>query len=68
MLAITDIDINGDKARVTVFADAKTDVTLEAVTQLAGREVEIGSSAITADADIAFLKSDGTWNWVGGDE
>lgn len=23
-----------------------------------------GSSCITATGDLAFLKSDGTWNWV----
>jgi hypothetical protein len=27
-------------------------------------ELAMGSSVITADGDLAFLKSDGTWNWI----
>lgn len=64
MIAVTDIDINGDKARVSLFADAKTDVSADAVEDLVGREIEMGSSCVTADGDIGFFKSDGTWNWV----
>lgn len=70
MLSVSEIKISPDstKAKVQLFADAKTDVTTEAVAEVVGREVQMGSSVITADGDIAFLKSDGTWNWVGGDE
>jgi len=30
--------------------------------------LEIGSTVMTVDGDIAFLTSDGRWNWVGGSE
>lgn len=70
MLSVSEITISPDdtKAKVQLFADSKEDVTAEAVAEVVGREVQMGSSCITADGDIAFLKSDGTWNWVGGDE
>ena len=49
-----------------LFADEKSDVTDEAVAALfpVGYTVEQGSSVMTAGADMAFMKSDGQWNWV----
>ena len=57
----------GNKADVTLFADAKADVTtgMTVIGLPEGIEPAFGSSVITASGDIAFLKSDGTWNWVG---
>lgn len=58
---------NMKEAKVSLFADAKTDVTSdmdiiglpETVTDFTP-----GSVVVTADADVAFYKSDGNWNWV----
>lgn len=59
----------GNKADVTLFADTKADVTDEMVVigLPEGIEPAFGSSVITANGEVAFLKSDGTWNWVGGE-
>lgn len=66
MVVVTDIKISpdGEKARVSLFADSQADVTDEAVSEAVGMEVQPGSSVLTADGKLAFLKSDGTWNWV----
>ena len=66
MLSVTEIKINPltDEARVSLFADDKSDVSLENAQKLVGRDLEMGSSVITADGELAFLKSDGTFNWV----
>jgi hypothetical protein len=66
MIVVTDIKISPDgaKARVSLFADEQSDVTSEAISEAVGMEVQPGSSVITADGDIAFMKSDGTWNWL----
>ena len=70
MLAVTDIKIMPDDntALVQLFADEKTDVTSENVQALVGRTCAMGSSCITADGEVGFLKSNGSWNWIGGDE
>ena len=54
------------KAIITAFADAKSDVTSGMVIEGLPANVEpaFGSSIITASGDVAFLKSDDTWNWV----
>lgn len=31
-------------------------------------QLEMGSSIMTVDGEIAFLTSDGIWNWVGASE
>lgn len=56
----------GNKAEITAFADAKDEVTagMSIVGLQYGIEPSMGSSVITAAGDVAFLKSDGTWNWV----
>ena len=59
----------GNKADVVLFADTKEEIT-EGMTIVGlpeGVEPAFGSSVITASGDIAFLKSDGTWNWIGGE-
>jgi hypothetical protein len=49
-----------------LFADQKSEVTagMTIVGLPVGCTLDIGSSVMTAAGDIAFLKSDGTWNWV----
>lgn len=51
---------------IQAFADAKEDVDESMVIERmpSDWEPQAGSSIITADGDVAFLKSDGTWNWV----
>ena len=69
MIKVTSIKMGlGNKADVVLFADSKADVTDEMVVVglPEGVEPAFGSSVVTASGDIAFLKSDGTWNWLGG--
>lgn len=65
MLAVLDIKIKPDDNTATVqfFADAKEDLTDEATYKLVGRKLNMGSSCLTANKEVAFLKSDGTWSW-----
>ena len=54
------------KASGSLFADNKNDVSPDMSIQGLpdGYEMDWGSSVITADGELAFLKSDGTWNWT----
>ena len=56
-----------DEIEVLLFADTKEEVSddMEIDGIPKGKVISYGSSLITADGDIAFLKSDGTWNFVG---
>lgn len=58
------LNIKGDI--VSLFADEKTDVTssMEIADLPTGTTIGTGSSVRTADGEIAFKKSDGTWNWL----
>lgn len=55
-----------DDYMISAFADTKEEVTSGAtfVGMPPDGIMEPGSSVITADGKVAFLKSDGTWNWV----
>lgn len=66
MLSVTEIKINPqtDEARVSLFADSRADVVMADAKKLVGRDLEMGSTVITAEGEIAFLKSNGTFNWV----
>jgi len=66
MLSVTEIKINPltDKARVSIFADSKSDVNYADAVKLVGRELDAGSSIMTANAEVAFVKSDGSLSWV----
>ena len=66
------LDFNPNLAPKTVcmlFADTKEEVTgtlsIEGLPE--GTTPDTGSSLITAKGEIAFLDSDGTWNFVGDD-
>ena len=50
----------------TLFADTKEEVTgdLDIIGLPQGTQPAAGSVLITADGDIAFLKSTGDWNFV----
>lgn len=55
-----------DQYQIQAFADTKEEVTPGcSIHNLpANAVIQPGSSIITADGELAFLKSDGTWNWV----
>jgi len=73
MVKVTDTsktvkNIKTMKAVVSLFADSKSDV--ENATEADILEfpkdytIDWGSSAMTADGEVGFLKSNGTWNWL----
>lgn len=62
--------VNSDtkEAKYSFFADTKQEVTntmTGAVGLLPDMAIQQGSTVITADAEFAFMKSDGSWNWLG---
>lgn len=66
VVSISNMDAPNKKAMVSLFADTKNEVTADAsiVGLPDGYAVDFGSSCITADGDIGFMKSNNTWNWV----
>ncbi len=69
MIKVTEVqntDLNMQTYRVTLFADTKEEVTdgAEIIGLPTGVSIEMGSSCLTASGELAFMKSDGTWNWV----
>ena len=52
----------GNKIVAVLFSDTKTEIVPNL--KLGDDLIDFGSSVVTADADVAFLKSDGTWNWI----
>ena len=65
-MAMESTDSNANSYKVKLFADTKDEVVdgAEIVGFPQGATFEIGSTVVTADADVAFRKSDGTWNWI----
>lgn len=54
-------------ADVDVFADTKAEVTNDPSTyegMPTGYSIAPGSTIMTASGEMAFWKSDNTWNWV----
>lgn len=68
MIKVTSSKINSitKEATVSLFSDTKSEVTSSAEIIGLPDDVTIaqGSSVITAYGEVAFMKSDGTWNWV----
>ena len=66
VMKMVNSDSDSNTYRVDLFADTKSEVTPEAV--IIGlpmnAQIEMGSTCTTASADVGFMKSDGTWNWV----
>ena len=56
------------KADVSLFADTKAEMSTVTVDNIGdfppGYSLEFGSSVMTASGELAFLKSDGKWNWT----
>lgn len=52
--------------QIQAFADTKEEVIPGCTIHCLPTDAVIqpGSSIITADGEVAFYKSDGTWNWV----
>lgn len=70
MIKVTEVqntDLNMGTYKVSLFADTKSEVTPDATIVGLPKDatLEMGSSVITASGELAFMKSDGTWNWVG---
>ena len=57
---------NNGKFTIVAFADSVLDVTSEMTIEGLSSDAKLSYSSVivTADADVAFLKSDGTWNWI----
>lgn len=49
-----------------LFADSQDDIKpdMEIINMPEGYELAFGSSVLTAEGDVAYLKSDKTWNWI----
>ena len=65
--SMSNTDSNENSYKVTLFADTKDEVVdgAEIIGFPADATIEMGSCVVTANAEVAFRKSDGTWNWVG---
>lgn len=50
---------------ISAFADTKDEVGTSNFEGLpSGARIHIGSSVFTASGELAFMKSDGQWNWL----
>ena len=60
------LDGKPTKAIVSAFADTKEEVVpgMEIKNVPDDCDLEAGSSILSANGDVAFMKSDGTWNWI----
>lgn len=59
------LDPQTKQADVSLFSDTKNEVIPSATIQgfPAGYSIAVGSSVLTGDGDMAFMKSTG-WSWV----
>ena len=68
MIVVQKCSVNpaNQEALIEAFADEKSEVFegAEFVGLPNGCTIAQGSSVMTAKAEIAFRKSDNTWNWV----
>ena len=68
MIKVTSIklDPNTKTADVSLFSDTKAEVLPNAEIEGFPAEyiIAAGSTVITASGELAFMKSDGAWNWV----
>ena len=64
--SMSNTDSNENSYKVTLFADTKNEVVdgAEIIGFPSDATIEMGSCVVTANAEVAFRKSDGTWNWV----
>ena len=72
MIRVTDLKDTDEKSTsylISAFADTKSEVQSAELSDYIGlptdaTKIEIGSDVITADGDFAFMKSNGSWNWI----
>lgn len=68
MVKVTSIarsTVDSNAYQVSLFADTKAEVATATFVGLPeGATIEMGSSVLTASGEVAFMKSDGTWNWL----
>ena len=64
--SVSNMDYTNNRAIASLIADAKSDVTsdMNVIGLPAGFELDFGSSVLTTAGELAFMKSDGTWNWT----
>lgn len=61
-------DVNPTTYKISAFADTKAEVSSASLSDYIGlpsdaTAIEMGSDILTAAGELAFMKSDGTWNW-----
>lgn len=68
MIVVKEVKRNYEtkKAEISAFADTKEEVDAggEFVGMPEGFDIEVGSDLMTASGELAFMKSNGEWNWV----
>lgn len=57
------LNIGDDDMVAEIYADSKDEVVAGMTVEGAGRPLAAGSSAYTADGDVAILNSAGEWRW-----
>ena len=59
-------DLNFSTYKIVAFADTKEEVTpsAEIIGLPKGASIEMGSTMFTASGEIAYMKSNGNWNWI----
>ena len=66
VMSITNTDSDANSYKVELFADTKAEVASATIIGLpTDATIEMGSSVMTASGEVAFMKSDGQWNWLG---
>ena len=67
-MRVNEITLNpkNKTAKISLFVDDKSDVsddmTVDGMPE--GYTIEESSTVVTSNADFAFRRSDGTWNWI----
>ena len=70
MIKVKSVTLNPSamEADVSLFADTKAEVDTTALTDIVGfpknYTIAFGSSIMTSEGEMAFMKSTGVWNWV----
>jgi len=63
--SVTETDYTNKKVVASLMADTKAEVASATIVGLPnGFELGFGSSVMTTSGEVAFMKSDGTWNWL----
>lgn len=63
-------DMGDGTFRVELFSDTKEEVTdtpTDVVGMPDGTKIAMESTVLTANGEVAFMKSTGEWNWLGGE-